>query len=145
MPGDSAHTGVAEQPYAVEFVRRKAAELEAVIESLGDGEAATLAYAHENGSSAVIDEKKATRVAAKRFGSLRVATTIDILSHESVRLALGRRLLAEATFKALRQARMQVRDYQFDWVANLIGNERVAACSSLKRLAAHRSRHAIVG
>lgn len=108
-------------------------------ESLDDGEAATLALAHGSGLSAAIDEKKATRLAAVRFKSLRLVTTIDILAHGSVRTSLGEKLLADATFRALRLARMQVREHQFEWVAELIGPENVDACSSLRRLAKHRS------
>lgn len=109
-------------------------------ESLGDGEAATLAFAYGNGGSAVIDEKKATKLSANRFGSLRLATTIDIFAHDAVRSALGHAALAEATNQALRLARMQVREHQFDWVVDLIGAENVAACTSLRRLASHRAK-----
>jgi len=109
-------------------------------ESLGDGEAATLAFASSNCGFAVIDEKKATRLSANRFGSLRLATTIDILAHDAVRSALGHATLAEATIQALRLARMQVREHQFDWVVDLIGAENVAACPSLNRLATHRAK-----
>jgi predicted nucleic acid-binding protein len=104
-------------------------------ESLGDGEAATIAFAHAKGCSAAIDEKKATRLAADRFDSVRLVTTIDILSHGTIRASLGDARLADATFNALRLARMQVREQQFGWVARLIGPERVDACSSLRRLA----------
>ncbi|RWL74508.1 MAG: hypothetical protein EOR67_31335 [Mesorhizobium sp.] len=104
-------------------------------ESLGDGEAATLAFAHGMGCSAAIDEKKATRLAADRFGSLKIVTTIDILAHDNVQASLGSARLADATFQALRRARMQVREHQFDWVVQVIGMENVEACSSLKRLA----------
>ena len=109
------------------------------VETLGDGEAATLAFAQAAGASAAIDERKATRIAGSRFRSLRLATTIDILAHHAVLSALGKDGLAQATFQALRVARMQVREHQFEWVANLIGNENVAACSSLRRLAAHHA------
>ena len=44
-----------------------------VSESLGDGEAATLAFAHGTDTLAVIDEKKATRIAGERLGALRLA------------------------------------------------------------------------
>jgi predicted nucleic acid-binding protein len=108
-------------------------------DTLGDGEAATLALAHCNGFSAVIDEKKATRIAAERFWALRLATTVDILAHESVRASLGEALLAESTFQALRLARMQVREHQFDWVAQLIGPEKVNVCPSLRRHVRRRS------
>lgn len=101
--------------------------------SLGDGEAATLALAYSNGFSAAIDEKKATRIAAERFEALKLVTTIDILAYEPVRESLGNEVLASATLRSLRQARMQVREYQFDWVAQLIGIENVGTCPSLKR------------
>ena len=108
-------------------------------ESLGDGEAATLSFAHVNGCSAAIDEKKATRLATDLFESMRLITTIDILAHDTVRTSLGEAILAKATFQALRLARMQVREHQFDWVARLIGSENVEACSSLRRFARRNS------
>ncbi|EOZ4878964.1 hypothetical protein ACQRQP_000044 [Pseudomonas aeruginosa] len=107
--------------------------------SLGDGEAATLALAHHNGISAAIDEKKATRIAAERFEALKLVTTVDILAYEPVRASLGNDVLAKAMLRALQQARMQVREHQFDWVAQLIGIENVGICPSLKRHARRRS------
>jgi predicted nucleic acid-binding protein len=107
--------------------------------SLGDGEAATLALAHARSCSAAIDEKKATRLATERFTSIRLVTTVDILAHDGVRAGLGDARLADAAFQALRLARMQVREQQFDWIARLIGPQNVEACSSLRRLARRRS------
>lgn len=104
-------------------------------DSLGDGEAATLAFAHRNRLIAAIDERKATRVAAERFGSLKIATTVDILAHTSVRFALGPEQLPTAILNALRLARMQVWASQFDWVVEQIGVANVMLCPSLKRLA----------
>jgi hypothetical protein len=75
-----------------------------------------------------------------RFESLRLATTIDILAYDAVRQALGQSKLEQAALQALRLARMQVRDHQFDWVVDLIGAESIPACTSLKRLAGHRAR-----
>lgn len=101
--------------------------------SLGDGEAATLALSVGCGFVAAIDEKKATRIAAERFRALRLVTTVDILALERVNVALGPERIAEATFDALRFARMQVRDYQFSWVFKQIGPTRVNDCPSLRR------------
>ncbi|MEN1710946.1 hypothetical protein [Pseudomonas aeruginosa] len=101
--------------------------------SLGDGEAATLALAHHNGLSAAIDEKKASRIAAERFEGLMLVTTVDILAYAPVRGSLGNEVLANSTLHALQRARMQVREHQFDWVAQLIGAENVGKCPSLKR------------
>lgn len=108
------------------------------VSSLGDGEAATLALAYRNDLSAAIDEKKATRIAAERFETLRLVTTVDILAAPPVQQSLGKKALANATLQALRHARMQVREHQFDWVAQLIGQENVRTCPSLKR---HAKRH----
>ena len=110
------------------------------VESLGDGEAATIALAHETKSLAAIDEKKATRIVTSRFTGIRVATTIDLLAHSAVESGLGRERLADATLQALRVARMQVREHQFDWIVDLIGPENVPNCPSLNRLAGHRLR-----
>lgn len=104
-------------------------------ESLGDGEAATLSFAYEMGCPAAIDEKKATRLALGRFQSLRLVTTVDILSHDGVRTSLGHARLVDAMVRALQIARMQVHEHQFEWVAQLIGRKNVESCSSLRRLA----------
>lgn len=101
--------------------------------SLGDGEAATLALAHRNGFSAAIDEKKATRIAAERFEMLKLVTTVDILASPPVQDSLGREALSTAILQALKRARMQVREHQFDWIAQMIGRDHVGACPSLKR------------
>jgi predicted nucleic acid-binding protein len=108
------------------------------VETLGDGEAATLAFAHAARASAAIDERKATRIASIRFRSLRLATTIDILANHAVVSEIGKEGLARATFQALRVARMHVREHQFEWVAGTIGHENVANCPSLRRLASSR-------
>jgi predicted nucleic acid-binding protein len=107
-------------------------------DSLGDGEAATLAFANSNRVSAAIDEKKATRIAGERFDAVKLVTTIDILAYESVQALLGHDVLANATLQALQVARMQVRPHQFDWVAKMIGENNLAECASLKRLARRR-------
>ncbi|MCL2716401.1 MAG: hypothetical protein FWD68_18000 [Alphaproteobacteria bacterium] len=108
-------------------------------DTLGDGEAATLAIAHEMSCAAAIDERKAMRIAAERLVSLRLVSTVDILAHGKVRASLGDANLAEATLGALRQARMQVRESQFDWVVDVIGAKNVGTCPSLKRIAKNRA------
>lgn len=107
-------------------------------DSLGDGEAATLAHAYSNGFSAAIDEKKATRIAGERFLPMRLVTTVDILAYKPVHASLGDTKLASGTLKALLAARMQVRPHQFEWIAQLIGDENVVSCPSLNRLTRHR-------
>ncbi len=110
------------------------------VDSLGDGEAATLAYAHCNNFSAAIDERKATRISGERFQAMKLVTTVDILAHESVRNLLGDEGLASATLQSLKKAKMQVRAHQLDWVTQLIGEANLMVCPSLKRLAGRHVR-----
>lgn len=111
-----------------------------VSQSLGDGEAATIAISHVDGSLAAIDEKKARIISGQRFPELRIASSIDLLSHARVMEALGRDDLAVATLNALKFARMHVQEHQFDWVLDLIGETQAAGCGSLRRLLKAKSR-----
>jgi predicted nucleic acid-binding protein len=99
--------------------------------TLDDGEAATIAYAYRHHAVAIIDERKATRLCAEIFPSLRVGSTVDILAHPSVEERMGKRMLAEAVFNALQNGRMRVFPRNVEWVVNLIGQERAAGCASL--------------
>lgn len=103
------------------------------IETLDDGEAATIAYASEHGGIPLLDERKANRICGQRFANLRPASTIDVLAHGSVQEALGRQELGNAVFKALRQARMRVLSHHGDWITSLIGPARTSLCESLPR------------
>jgi predicted nucleic acid-binding protein len=103
------------------------------VETLDDGEAATIACALALGGAALIDERKATRICAERFPQLRVACTVDLLTHPAVEERLGTSLLADAVFRALRNGRMGVALRHLEWVVGLIGEERAALCESLPR------------
>jgi predicted nucleic acid-binding protein len=103
-------------------------------ETLDDGEAATIAYAVEHGATAVLDEKKATRLCRVRFPKLSLASTVDILLHPDVRSALGEQGLGDALFAALRDARMRVFPHDLEKVVRLIGPERAALCLSLPKV-----------
>jgi predicted nucleic acid-binding protein len=103
--------------------------------TLDDGEAATIAYALAHAGTALIDERKATRICAERFPQLRVACTVDVLIHPGVQQRLGPGLIAQAVFNALHGGRMGVLPHHLDWVLTLIGDERAALCSSLPRRA----------
>lgn len=106
-------------------------------ESLGDGEAATIAIANDTGAVAVIDEKQGWRIAL-RFADVQLATTVDILALPSVVISFEDGALAQAVNSALVNARMQVREHQLDWVVGCIGIEAASACRSLARLMRHR-------
>lgn len=99
-------------------------------ETLDDGEAATLACAHRLGVSAVIDERKATLIAAQRFQTLEVLSTVDLLLSPEVRGACGAEL-GNLLFGALTGARMRVPDHHIEEVVRVLGAERVASCNSL--------------
>jgi predicted nucleic acid-binding protein len=103
------------------------------VDTLDDGEAATLAYALEVGGTPIIDERKANRICAARFKELQTAASLDLFAHEAVEKALGRPALAEAVFLALRDARMRVFPAHIDWVVALIGKDRALQCPSLPR------------
>jgi predicted nucleic acid-binding protein len=90
-------------------------------ETLDDGEAATIAYAAAGGLSAIIDERKATRLCAKHFPELRISSTVDILCHADVVRTLGGGPLGEAVFRALKNGRMRVLPQHLQWVVDLIG------------------------
>lgn len=104
-------------------------------ETLGDGEAATIAYALEHDAVAVLDESKATRLCGLRFPKLQLLSTVDILLHPEVRHALGEEALSDAIFTALRDARMRVFSHHLAEVVRLIRPERAALCPSLPRIA----------
>jgi len=110
-------------------------------ETLDDGEAATIAYAAGKGMTAVIDERKATRLCAVLFPKLRISSTVDILSHADVRRTLGGSLLADAVFYALKNGRMRVLPPHVKWVVELIGAARASECPSLPKHARQPQRN----
>jgi predicted nucleic acid-binding protein len=105
----------------------------AAAETLDDGEAATIACALARRAAALVDERKATRLCGARFPHLVLASTVDLLCHAEVQRQFGRGLLEAAVYNALREGRMSVLPHQVDWVVDMIGSERAAACESLPR------------
>lgn len=102
-------------------------------DGLDDGEAATVAHAAAIGGSAVIDERKALRVCTVRLPTVRLLSTMDLLTHSSVSRALGQAALSDAVFSALQHARMRVLPEFAPWVVELLGPDRAAKCPSLNR------------
>jgi hypothetical protein len=100
-------------------------------QTLDDGEAATLVHAHRVGTTAFIDERKATSLAAVRFPGLRVASTVDLLFTPTVRGGLGEAGLADALYGALADAKMRVAAHHAAEVVACIGPERAEGCTSL--------------
>lgn len=102
----------------------------AAAETLDDGEAATLACAHRLGVCALIDERKATQIAARRFETLEVLSTVDLLLSPEVRNACGEDL-GDVLFGALTGARMRVPDHHAEEIVRVVGAERAMSCHSL--------------
>ena len=100
-------------------------------ETLDDGEAATIAYALEHGATALIDERKANRICAERYGALATGCTIDVLAHNTLEATLGHSRLADGVFNALYRGRMRVQAHHMNWVVDLIGRGRAVQCASL--------------
>lgn len=106
-------------------------------ETLDDGEAATLVFAISCDGVALIDERKATALAARRFPSLLLQTTTDLLLSPEMIQGLGVDVIADAIHRALIGARMRVPNHHLAEVLTLIGPERAQSCVSLP--AAHRT------
>ena len=102
-------------------------------QTLGDGEAATISLANEEGAISVMDDRKALRICNARFPDLRTASTMDILTHRQVCTALGERRSADLVFEALQNARMRVPNSYLRWTVNLIGQDRADLCLSLSQ------------
>lgn len=100
-------------------------------DDLDDGEAATLAQAFRNGGFAVIDEKKALRVARIHRSEVILLDSLDILASSDLISELGLPSIAEIIYSALRNARMRVPLQKRAWVVELIGEIRSRECISL--------------
>jgi len=105
------------------------------METLDDGEAATIACAAEHGGIALLDERKANHLCERRFASLEVVSTVELLLHPVHLASIGCDGQAEAIYAALQGARMRVPSEWIDKVVKLIGPERAIQCRSLPRMA----------
>lgn len=102
------------------------------VETLDDGEAATIACALERNAVAVIDDGKAIAICARKYPGLVVASTVDLFAHSATVAALGESILADAIYAALQTARMRVLPRHESWVTGLIGETRARSCLSLR-------------
>lgn len=107
----------------------------AAVDTLDDGEAASIALALETGGAAILDERKARRICAERYAALVTGCSTDLFGHRKVQDCLGRDGLVEALLKALEIARMSVPQHHVEWIIGLIGKENAAKCPSLPRAA----------
>lgn len=110
------------------------------LKTLDDGEAATIAYAHRNACIPLIDERKARTLCAASFPGLAVASTTELLMHESIAAAIGAQGQADALVNALTIARMRVPPEHLERLMTIIGTDRAALCASLPRAARQATR-----
>lgn len=100
-------------------------------DTLDDGEAATLVAAIRREGIALIDERKATTIAQRRFPSLILRSTTDLLFDTLPYAGDTTGPLADALFSALVFARMRVPAHWHDRVVEVLGPERAQQCKSL--------------
>jgi predicted nucleic acid-binding protein len=105
------------------------------LRTLDDGEAATIAYAHETAGVALLDERKARSLCAASFPALRVISTAEILMHSALKRALGIQGQADAIVNALKIGRMRVPPEHVSQLRTLIGEDRAGQCASLPKAA----------
>jgi predicted nucleic acid-binding protein len=103
------------------------------VETLDDGEAATIACAIEQSGIAYIDERKAWRICSARYQALKLGCTVDLLTHADVRARMSDEIVAGTIFNALQGGRMSVLPTHLSTVISLIGAERAALCESLPK------------
>jgi predicted nucleic acid-binding protein len=75
---------------------------------IGDGEAATIVQANTLNAVAVLDDRKARRVANSQYPELTLSTTADLLAHSSVVNRLGEKRVTRAFSDARKYARMHI-------------------------------------
>lgn len=100
-------------------------------ETLDDGEAATLVVAARLNGIAIIDERKATRIARERFPKLELRSTTDLLFATLPDEGGTEGPLPDALFAALQGARMRVPHNWQARVVEVLGPDRVRVCHSL--------------
>lgn len=103
------------------------------IQTLDDGEAATISYALVVNGIAVIDERKAWSICTTKYPEVSLVSTVELLLHPEMLLRLGEGVVADAMFSALQVARMRVPREHIDAVRDIVGPDRIALCSSLPK------------
>ena len=92
-------------------------------DDLDDGEAATLACASHYGS-AVLDERKAIRIAARDFPHIQVFSSLDILCAEFIISELGDDKVKVLVQNAIKYARMRIPFNWKIWVNELLNQSQ---------------------
>ena len=102
-------------------------------DSLGDGEAATIATAEQFQCMAIIDERKATRIARSRRPAHLTANTLDLYACDALASIYSKTDLATLVFNSMQHARMRIPVDFRNWVLDLIGEDKVKQCACFPR------------
>jgi len=108
-------------------------------DDLDDGEAATLAQAACGKYVAVIDERKAIRIASLLIPNISLLNSIDLLAAQDLLQLLGTDGVSTVVHLALRNARMRVPPSARKWISDLLGEKRAQECPSLGPLHLYRN------
>lgn len=103
-------------------------------EDLGDGEAASMAYAVHKGYAVALDERKARAVCRRRFPNIQICSTLDMLRALEGACSISREHVVESVYDALKFARMRVPPEHDAWVRGLLSAEQLKDCPSLRRM-----------
>jgi len=102
-------------------------------DDVGDGEAATIAYAEQIAGVALLDDRKATNIARARRSRIDVLHTLDLYGSEAVAKRISIQDLGDLVFNSLRHARMRVTVDFRPWVGAIVGKDRMSQCPSIGR------------
>jgi predicted nucleic acid-binding protein len=91
-------------------------------DDIGDGEAATIACASGVGA-AVIDDRKAIRIAVKDFPHIAIYSSLDLLCADCVFSALGKDVVTSAVRDSINMARMRIPHRWKNWVLDFVGEK----------------------
>lgn len=102
-------------------------------DTLGDGEAATIVTAEQLQCMAIIDERKATRIARGRRSPHLTACTLDLYSCSQLASTYSKDDLAALVFNSMQHARMRIPVDRRHWVVDLIGEDNAKQCTCFSR------------
>ena len=100
-------------------------------QSLGDGEAATIAAAVQFGCMPVIDDQKGRNLSKPHLQGLEPAWSFDLFCHPHIFADLGEEKSLSALYLALYDGRMRIHEDHCDYVVSLIGVQRAINCPCL--------------
>lgn len=103
------------------------------LQTLDDGEAATIACAWTMSAVALLDERKARKLCASLFPSMQLLSSAELLMHQALLDRFGVERRGDLIFRALKVGRMRVLPEHVERIIGIIGESRAVECSSLPR------------